>query len=177
MSGPRVQEVDVSELAAQGASLERHFPLKGFARLISAIAPGSQADNRDVTARFRFGREQGKSIATVEVDARLPLICQRCLQPVELPVTSSTRLVFVDHSGEPDPLASEREPFETRGGLLALADVVEEELLLALPLVPAHDEENACEAFVPDFDGTEEVASAERAQLPFAALKDLLGRK
>ena len=130
----------------------------------------------EARARIRFRRQDGRSLASIEVEANLPLTCQRCLQPVNWPIAGSTQLAF-EEPGSLAPTASdEYEVFVTHGGFVALTDVVEDELLLALPLVAKHAP-NACEATVPQDERSEDTPAAERAQTPFAGLKDLLGRK
>jgi uncharacterized protein len=176
MSGARVQDVDVHQLAAQGAVLEERFPLANFARLRPLLAIIEPPGSSEARARFRFRRQEGRSLASVEVVARLPLTCQRCLQPVDWPIAGSTQLAFAE-SGSGGPAASDQyDVFETHGGFVALTDVVEEELLLALPLVAMHAPD-ACEAMLPQDERSEDAPAAERAQTPFAGLKDLLGRK
>jgi uncharacterized metal-binding protein YceD (DUF177 family) len=69
------------------------------------------------------------------------------------------------------------EPYETQGGRVALQDVVEEELLLALPLVATHAATDACKALAPTLEESDDVPSVAAAQRPFAGLKELLGRK
>lgn len=176
MSGARVQEVDVHQLAAQGALLEQRFQLSGFDRLRPSLAAVGEAGRREARARFRFRRQEGQSLASIEIEANLPLTCQRCLQLVDWPIAGSTQLAFGEAGGVA-PAASERyEVFETHGGFVALSEVVEEELLLALPLVAMHAP-GACEATAPQDERSEDAPAAERAQTPFAGLKDLLGRK
>ncbi|HZF15663.1 MAG TPA: YceD family protein [Steroidobacteraceae bacterium] len=177
MSRPPEPEVDVSQLASEEAELEKHFPVSDFDRLRDVVASAQESGSRAVRVRFRFAMEQGCPVAVVDVDSRLPLTCQRCLEPVEWQVRSSTRIVFVDAAGMAAAQTDDREPFETHGGRVALREVVEEELLLALPLVATHPATVACRAHAPMLEESDEVSSDAPAQLPFAGLKELLGRK
>jgi uncharacterized protein len=76
----------------------------------------------------------------LEGQARLALVCQRCLQPVEAALQATRSFQFVageeqaaavDADSEDDVLALTR--------TLDLIGLVEDELLLALPLVPRHE--------------------------------------
>ena len=96
MSGGRVQDVDVHQLAAQGAVLEERFQLSKFARLRPLLAVIEDSESRTARARFRFRRQEGRSLASIEVEASLPLTCQRCLQPVNWPITGSAQLAFAE---------------------------------------------------------------------------------
>jgi len=176
MSGGRLQDVDVHQLAAQGAVLEERFQLSKFARLRPLLAVMEESDSRTARARFRFRRQEGRSLASIEVEANLPLVCQRCLQTVNWPIAGSTQLAFAEPGSVAAGAADQYEVFETRDGVVTLTDVVEEELLLALPLVALHAPD-ACETTVPQDERSEDPAASERAQTPFAGLKDLLGRK
>jgi len=101
----------------------------------------------------------------------LPQICQRCLEPVEVPVQVAREFRFVDSEAlaeqqdddcEEDLLVASRE--------FDLAALIEDEVLLALPLVPRHE---VCPVNVKmaaadtDFD-----APAEKPN-PFAVLANL----
>jgi uncharacterized protein len=169
--------VDVNQLAAQGAVVERRFPLSDFGRLRGMLALAQALQAREIRARFSFALEQGSPAALVEVAGSLPLTCQRCLQPVEWPVASSSRLVFVD--GAEGALAANdgRDAFETHAGHAALIEIAEEELLLALPLVATHADPAACEALVPAAAEPGEPKAEEHGQRPFEGLKELLGKK
>ena len=177
MSKPRADEVDVNQLAAQGAVVERRFPLSGCARLRDLLAPGQSKQPREIRARFSFAREQGNPAALVEVEASLPLTCQRCLQPVEWPVASASRLVFVDEAAGGATIDDGRDAFETRGGQAALVEIAEEELLLALPLVATHQNPADCAALAQPATGPGTPTAAEHGQRPFEGLKELLGKK
>jgi uncharacterized protein len=177
MSGPRAEEVDVSLLAVQGAVLERRYPLSDFNRLRESVVALSEHDAHEVRARFVFAREQGRPVALVDVEASLPLACQRCLRPIEWPVKSSARLAFV---GETDGTADdidEHDAYEMRAGHVTLIEVVEEELLLALPLVATHTAPADCEFLASPVAAPDRAPTAEKSQRPFAGLKELLGRK
>jgi uncharacterized protein len=76
----------------------------------------------------------------LEADAVLPLVCQRCLQPVDVPVAVDRSFRFVadeataaaqDDASEEDVLALSRS--------FDLLELVEDELLMDLPVVPRHE--------------------------------------
>lgn len=108
----------------------------------------------------------------VQADTCLPLTCQRCLTPVEVPLAVDRSFRFVadeetaaalDDESEEDVLALDQE--------FDLANLIEDELLMEIPLVPRHE---VCPVAVklevvdPDF----EAAQAEKPK-PFAALAQL----
>ena len=102
----------------------------------------------------------------------LPLICQRCLEPVDIKVLVDRSFRFVateeqaqaeDETAEEDVLALQRD--------FNLTELVEDELLMALPVVPRHEvcpTEVKLVAQDPDF----ELESAAKPN-PFAILAKL----
>ena len=106
-------------------------------------------------------------------DVTVPLECQRCLQAVEVPLHIDRRLFFVegedaaaalDAESEQDVLALSR--------ALDLPGLLEDELLLALPIVPRHEH---CPQPLAAASAAAEVANddAEPAENPFAVLAAL----
>ena len=146
--------VDVERLADAGERRENDLSLASLPRL----APDLAMTDGTVHARIGFARERKQPVADIEVRARLPLRCQRCLQPMWLDVDQQSRVWLVTDLAKVDREEMGLEPILAPEGHIALRDLVEEELLLAVPLVPRHEEE-------------------EVVQRPFAGLGELLKRK
>jgi uncharacterized protein len=184
------QRLDVVVFAADGASLEGGWPLAGFARLIDGHPAEAAAPAGEVRWRARgLGRAVagGAPQVWLELEAQAEVLrcCQRCLQPVAITLQVRRRLRFVDGEAqaaeldadsEDDVLAIER--------ALDLRALVEDELLLALPMVPRHARCSA-PAGVMVGDGADwavqasaDVATAEadEAAHPFAALANWRAR-
>jgi uncharacterized protein len=105
---------------------------------------------------------------TLSVSGPVQLTCQRCLAPFSYEIDSSTVLVLAkddEHADEIDGLIDD-EAIDVIVGTRAMnvADLIEDEALLALPFAPKHD---AC----PD-STLVDIASTEKKS-PFAALKGL----
>ncbi|MFM8333478.1 MAG: YceD family protein [Candidatus Methylumidiphilus sp.] len=85
-----------------------------------------------------FGRD-GKVAAVVgKVEASLVLECQCCLGAIPWAVRSEVRLGVVKTIAEADLLPESYEPLLLEGDTIPLADIVQEELLLAVPSIPQH---------------------------------------
>ena len=157
---------NVAALADEGRQVELAVPLARLAR----IAPLLLSTEGMAQGAVVLGHEQGCTVADVTAQATVSLQCQRCLQPMSLPLAGSSRVALV----ESEALAAEVPPeFETAlapDGRLRLADLIEEELLLALPPAPRHPA-GQCPA---DAAVEKTVESAEPTQRPFASLGDLL---
>ncbi len=108
----------------------------------------------------------------LEAEAVLPLTCQRCLGPVDVPVSFARDFRFVATEA-----LAEVEDEESEEDVLVLSksfdllELVEDELLMAMPAVPKHDtcpQAIKLQAVDPDFVD----APAEKPN-PFAVLEQL----
>jgi uncharacterized protein len=124
--------------------------------------------------KFQKGKNRQVQI-TGHVKADLSLECQRCLESVTISVTSDVDVVVVEGFEEANLLAEEIEPLLAGDKRIRLNEVVEDELLLALPQVPMHPEDK-CKAAYENYEGSEEQAAdrtVEEKPNPFAVLEDL----
>jgi uncharacterized protein len=155
-------------MAAEGGVQMREYALADLPRLADVLA----APQGTLRARFRFRhRSQGVIGATVEIEAAPQLRCQRCLKGFEYPLKSSSEIEFAasEDAQATDPQC---ELYVTDGGMTSLQDLAEEELILALPVVAAHDLSIGCGASmaVP----VSEPEAAGETRRPFAGLQDML---
>ena len=168
MSMPPDRPLDAIGLARSAARVEREFEVAGFARLRDRLAePTGMA-----TARAEFGLQGQWPVARLNVEADVLLTCQRCLGPMRRRLASESQLVFADE-GAPE-LPAGYEPVGGDPRKLDLAALVEDELLLAVPIIPQHEAGEACQLPDAAADKDEEGAAAAEMRRPFAGLKDLL---
>ena len=135
----------VQAFAKESACLEGQWPLEQFDRVAESALRGAAAGGLgDVawSARGEARPQPGSEAQTwlhVKAATALPLECQRCLQPVTVALAVERSFLFVhgedaaaqlDADSEDDVLALTR--------ALDLRELIEDELLLALPLVPRH---------------------------------------
>ena len=127
----------------QGEPLSLATPLREFARLASeaqALLPEAVVDWQ-ASAELR---EQGNAAACVwlhlQAKAAVPLTCQRCMQAVFMPLQIDQWYRFVESEevamAEDDEAEEDLLVMVPQFDLLAL---LEDELLMALPLVPMHE--------------------------------------
>jgi len=167
--------LDVEAFAKDGGSLEGQWPLASLERLIETVHPDALPTEEDVATWSAQGESRPvrggppQVWLHVKAAAQVSLVCQRCLGPVREQLETNRSFLFVpgedaaaqlDADSEDDVLALTRS--------LDLRELVEDELLLALPIVPRHDE---CPQPLPmpEADELEE----EPAPSPFAALAAL----
>jgi uncharacterized protein len=127
--------VDPWRLAAQGRTLTGRVALDSLPRLAPALSgPGA------VEYRLAFHLDDERRAALDgHVTATLVVQCQRCLEPLTIAVDSHFELAFVRGLDEVARLPESYEPALAENGWVRPADLVEDELLLALPPVPLHE--------------------------------------
>lgn len=120
----------------RGQSWQGELPLSAFPRLrklvLNVEAP--------VTFELKFGKENRRRVVRGKVKARLRLVCQRCLKPVDIMIEQSIALGVVETLAEGERLPESLEPLvaEEREEI-PFTDILEEEILLALPPFPKHE--------------------------------------
>jgi len=137
--------LDVTAFAKAAGELEGHWSLTRFDRLMeSAVADALPAAGGSVAWRARGEARAMRGGAAqvwlhIVAATDLPLECQRCLKPVDVALAIERSFLFVhgedaaaqlDTDSEDDVLSLTR--------ALDLRELLEDELLLALPIVPRH---------------------------------------
>ena len=167
--------LDVKAFAQAGGHLSGHDSLLKYKRL-AGEARGLHPDLRvDWQADGEVRAAPGAASQVwlrLKAEAVFPMICQRCLHPVDVPLAVERAFRFVadeasaealDGESEEDLLALSRE-FDLRG-------LIEDELLMELPVAPRHGECPA-EVRLASSDDDFEQVNAARGN-PFAALAGL----
>ena len=164
------ESVDASRMVSARRSFEGMLPVASFSRLCEALA------STDGVVRFQldFGRGQlGIDYIDVHAEASLMLVCQRTLEPFELPVVVNTRLGLIKQERDEAGLPPDCEALlVAEDGRLNPADVIEDELLLALPLIPINPDSSLPDE-VTGRGVEDDVSSDERSENPFAVLREL----
>jgi uncharacterized protein len=124
--------VDPWRMVQARRSFQGSMPLSAMPRLRESLA----AADGVVTFDLEFGKDDlGIALLQVRADATLSLLCQRTLDVFGLPVHVETRLGLISEESEEAGLPGGYEPLLVASEL-RLADVIEDELILALPVVP-----------------------------------------
>jgi len=167
MNAALPETVDAWRMVQARRSFQGSIPLAALSRLRGSLASAEGA----VTYDIEFGKnELGVANVWVRAEAGLPLTCQRSLEPFVLPVQVDARLGLIESEAEESGLPAGFEPLLVDNGQLRLADVVEDELILALPVVPLKPGVAPVERVWGDND-TE--TSATGSDNPFAVLRKM----
>jgi uncharacterized protein len=158
---------DVLALADAAARVDLAVPVAALDRLAQQLVSAEGVATGDIS----FSRLRGFVRAEVRLSAKLHVVCQRCMRPFALPVQCQSEVVLVDSEEVASGVADAFETALAPGGRLRLRDLVEEELLLALPTAPRH-EDMGCTGSISD-RAADQVDT--ETQLPFSNLGKLLG--
>lgn len=153
-------------MVATRRCFEGRLPFSALKRL------GGSLDVAEGDCRYmlEFGRDPlGVGYLELQLEAELPLQCQRTLESFRLPVRVSQRLGLITDESQEAGLPPGYEPVLLDAeGTLRPAELIEDELILAVPVVPVKPGTDVVEQAWPA-----EAAEEEPAPNPFAALAAL----
>jgi len=160
------REIDPWRELERGMEYSGDVQLAKFDRLASLLAE----DEGQVNYLIQFGRDEvRRPFIDLKVDAIYSLTCQRSLEVFSYPVEISTRLGVVESEGMVDSLPEDWEPVVVADGYFRLSDIIEEELILAVPLVAVNQDASQVAYSNPEMP---EQAKEDKVN-PFAVLKNL----
>ncbi|MGH8503658.1 MAG: YceD family protein [Gammaproteobacteria bacterium] len=175
MSSALPLRIDPLRLAEQRACLRGALPLARMARLGDALI--SREGLVHVTLRFSRNND-GLRVVAGDIEARLEMRCQRCLQPVTKSIERRFEWVLALGEAEADRLLAKHEVLEIGDQTVFTQDLIEDELLLSMPLIPVHADSAACDGGMlsrqtPRTQVCENAVGNEATRNPFCVLKDL----
>ena len=141
------KQIDPVVYARQQRELKGELPLRDMVRVqkiadqLNAVASIDLTFDRDPAGFYAI---TGVCAATVQ------LVCQRCNKVVEKQVIADVSLSPVISEAQVKSLPKNYDPLVTGGETVCLMELVEDELLLALPMVPTH-REGDCPVNLPDY--------------------------
>jgi uncharacterized protein len=174
--------LDVTSFAREAGALAGISPLADFPRLAQETASQAIAADAPVVidwqAQGEMRRDAGLGDGVVRpalhlrARTRLPLVCQRCLQPAWTEIAVDRHFLFASDEAQAvqlderaqDDVLTEAEDFD-------LLSLIEDELLLALPLAPRH--ERCSQTLARHRAGPDAEQEATDQPHPFAALAAL----
>ncbi len=155
--------IDGLDFARTGGKLQGEWPLADFPRLRDALYAAAGSLRYELQG---VPEEQGRPALRLRLEGTLQLVCQRCLGGLEFPLEIETSLLLAATQSEIDaePVEAEGPERIVAGREMPVHDLIEDELLLAIPIAPRHEH---C---------AERRAPAEGAKhAPFAGLRGLIG--
>jgi uncharacterized protein len=183
MGNPLRDRRTPQELAASGQVIEISEKISSFERLAGIV--GGDLDTLDpdklpsdwrnaaVVGRLSFGfadAQQGLAALEGTVAVTIDAVCQRCLEPMQVPMAADLRLLFA--AGDSDVACAEGfEVWEMEEERLRPLDLVEEVLIMSMPISALHEDDESCAE--PDIEATTGERETTR---PFADLRSQLDK-
>jgi uncharacterized protein len=171
------RRLDVKRFAEAAGQLQGEAALREWGRLLAEVEGRGAESQVHWTARGEVrhpGHLRPQNWLHLQAGACMQLVCQRCLQPVEVEVSVDRSFRFA-----PDEATAAAEDDDSEEDVLAesrafdLLELVEDELLMAMPVVPRHEQ---CPVSLPAAAGEREFEAAQDARPnPFAVLGKLKG--
>jgi uncharacterized protein len=137
MPAPAV--IDSLEFARSEQALTGELPVARLERLDDVLT------DTDGTLRYalRGGKdERQRPFLELTIEGELHLQCQRCLEALDFPVRLQSMLLLLARGGELDELMDDPSAPDAiePSAELEVAELIEDEVLLSLPLSPRHPE-------------------------------------
>ncbi|MGH8370331.1 MAG: YceD family protein [Gammaproteobacteria bacterium] len=173
MSSGLPEFLDLARVTRQPLELAGRIRIGAMTRLRVALS-GSDGEAR---VQLQAHAESGQIMVQGEAQAELVLTCQRCLRPMQQHVSAEFRLAWVRDEREAATLQTGScDPLLSADGRVKLAELVEDELLLALPIVALHEMQE-CDAGPQDHALHTEEPELPARENPFAVLEQLKQRR
>ncbi|OAI49999.1 hypothetical protein AYO45_00015 [Gammaproteobacteria bacterium SCGC AG-212-F23] len=145
---PKQQLADIVNpfrLAENRAEMQGVFLAKNMPRFAESLA----SPDGEIAVDIAFGRdEQGDTFMKGTCKANVQLHCQRCMEPYICEIISRFKFGLVVSEEKADNLAKSYDPLVVIDDELFLKDVIEDELIIHLPIVPMHSEDK-CKVRLP----------------------------
>jgi uncharacterized protein len=156
--------IDSLVFARSGGSLQGELPVASFTRALDMLADPSGVLAYRVSGRMG-PRDRAQLI--LEVEGALSVRCQRCLEGIYYPLRIRSLLELVDNEEEltQEEIEDDSRDFLPAQKELDVAALIEDEVILDLPVAPRHKD-----CALPGAGGPSEHVS------PFSALEALKGK-
>lgn len=133
----QIDAIDPYKFATQAMNIKARLPLAQLKRLREQLL----RTDGDVEVELNgVVDESGVKVLRLRVQCELILSCQRCNEEMLIPVKSLVNLSPVMSESQATSVPKGYDPLVTEGNSLKLKELVEDELLLSIPMVPKHPE-------------------------------------
>jgi uncharacterized protein len=166
------QKVDAIRFADNAIHMQGNMLVKNMERL----APSLNSDLGEVSVDVKFGvDEQDVRFIRGQYSTRLMLKCQRCMEPFEYSISGDILAGIVHTEEEAGQLPKDYNSVIVKEGMLVLQEVIEDEIIVSLPVVPMHNSVN-CKVKLPFSIDPAHVDEAEKEN-PFKVVELLRSKR
>jgi uncharacterized protein len=158
--------LDLLAAAEAGRELRGRIALASLERVVPLLA----SPEGELQVDMRLGKDpDGTYRLSGSIRGDVVLQCQRCLETLTRALDIDFRLGLVRSQEAAARLAHRYEPLLVTAEPARIADIVSDEVLLALPFAPVHEDRDECHELHKDYQPS---ADAQREN-PFAVLAEL----
>lgn len=166
------QKVDPFRFAENEIHLEGQMLVSHMDRLRASLCN----DTGEIQVSILFDvDEQDIHYMRGQYSAHLMLQCQRCMEPFAYHIAGDFLSGIVHTEEEADQLPKGYDPVIVKEGMLAIQDVIEDELIINLPVVPMHDVKD-CKVKLPLSIESAEIAETSKEN-PFKVIELLRAKR
>ncbi len=172
ISSPLPLYIDIRKAFDLESLFEGSCSLERLPRFADCLA----SSDGEVSGKLRFGSiGTGRRVITGSVSATVEVVCQRCLEPLSLELADTIQLALVESESQIDSLEAAWDPWMVDGPKISIASLLEEQLMLCMPLVSYHRDERCVKAleYQQRKEPLDDSSGDRAAQNPFEVLKVL----
>lgn len=174
--GPLPKRIDPRKLAEREVRFESIVQVADLANLVDCLAN----PDGELSVELQFGKDEQRLRTIVgSAKGKVHMACQRCLEPVEVEVEATFNLAIALTEEQAKQQPRHYDPLILEEDEIELYPVLEEELILSLPMVPYHQDCSVQTSFG-DIDETAEAGEADASSdktNPFSVLAQLKANK
>ncbi len=132
------ETLDIRKAFTGDTVIEGDWPVRRMSRLMGSL----NNDEGVAHVRLEFSRDaQWRRVISGEVTVTVQVSCERCLHSFALSLKEPVRLAVVESEGLAERLPEEIDPWLTDEDTLSVPDIIEDQLILAMPIVARHSED------------------------------------
>ncbi|GAA4652409.1 DUF177 domain-containing protein [Kistimonas scapharcae] len=173
LNGQLPKHITPRKFAQNETELAGRIAVRELDRLADMLA----GEDAEVALSLAFSLDENRRPRIAgELEAELPMLCQRCLDVVNVKIRTGLNLAVVWSEEQAKALPKDVDPLILEDDTTDLRQLVEDELLLSVPLVAYHENAqcHAGQVFSTDPDYSEDVAEETQDKPnPFSVLAQL----
>ncbi len=173
LANPLPRQIDPRKFAQQGIEIAGSIALNELSRVCEVLSSSKGSIQADLV----FGVSEQRILnVSGRINASVETVCQRCLDAVPSKVECGFNLAILWKEEHAENLSKSYDPWIIGEGATDIYQIIEDELLLSLPIVSYHEEE--CVPHTYFSSGEEEVSQAiakTPKTNPFQVLEQLKG--
>ena len=173
LTGPLLERLDHKKMASQSRMLKGLVPVCKLQRFGQMLAKTDGLIDLELNfCALKEGRTQIRGSAAVDVE----LICQNCMEPYSFALFCELHFKVVGSDTEFKKFEDDNEVIICEEKEICLADLIEDELIMSLPMIPRHEKSDCPSNDYSQVDFDVPVGEVKKTHRPFAGLAVALAK-